>query len=77
MKYRIHVLPCIVLMLSTLSAWGQSPHYWHRHNVAIGCNHHSADSLLVSRFNIGLSGSVDSLRGVQLGLFTANVNNDM
>lgn len=44
-------------------------------NIAIGLNHHR-DSFLVSRLNIGLRPEVDSLRGLQLGLFYGGIRHE-
>lgn len=46
-------------------------------NIGIGVNHRQADSTLYSSGNIALFGAVDTLRGVQTGVFTALVRNQM
>ena len=66
----------LFLMLSAQPSSGQSSHSVGCNNVALGLNHRNADSSLVSRLNVGLANNVDSLRGFQLGLTTANVNRD-
>lgn len=54
----------------------QSDFFHRRQNIALGWNHRGADSLLTSRFNLGLFDNVDSLRGAQLGLVSARVHRD-
>lgn len=46
-------------------------------NIGVGVNHRSADSLLYSNFNVGLFANVDTLRGVQLSLFTGVTRREM
>ena len=76
MKHIQYSVALLFLMLSAQPSSGQSSHSVGRNNVALGSNHRNADSSLVSRLNVGLANNVDSLRGLQLGLTTANVNRD-
>lgn len=46
-------------------------------NVAVGVNHRSADSLLMSHFNLGLFGNVDTLHGVQTSVFSSVARKEM
>ena len=46
-------------------------------NVAVGVNHRSADSLLMSHFNLGLFGNVDTLHGVQASVFSSVARKEM
>lgn len=46
-------------------------------NIAVGVNHRTADSLLFSSVNVGLFGNVDTLRGVQLDVFTSVARREM
>lgn len=46
-------------------------------NIGVGINHRQADSTLFSSGNIALFGAVDTLRGVQTGVFSALVRNQM
>lgn len=76
MKHIQYSVALLFLMLSAQPSSGQSSHSVGRNNVALGLNHRNADSSLVSRLNVGLANNVDSLRGLQLSLTTANVNRD-
>ncbi len=60
---------------TTLSAQTDSPGGYRLPNIAIGLNHHR-DSLLVSHLNVGLRPEVDSLRGLQLGLFYGGIRHE-
>lgn len=40
-------------------------------NIGVGINRHTSDSMLHSKANIGLFANTDTLRGAQLGVFTA------
>lgn len=44
-------------------------------NIGVGLNHHH-DSLLCSRLNVGLRTEVDSLHGLQFGLFYGGIRRD-
>lgn len=46
-------------------------------NIAFGVSTRAADSLTVGRANFGLFGSVDTLRGLQLGVFSSTVRAEM
>ena len=46
-------------------------------NIGIGVNRRTADSLLFSSFNVGLFANVDTLRGMQLSLFTGASRREM
>lgn len=48
-----------------------------RKNVALGVNHHAADSSIVSGLNVGLFGNVDTLRGLQVNAFTSMARREM
>ncbi|MBM6991964.1 MAG: DUF3943 domain-containing protein [Prevotella sp.] len=70
----------VLLLLATLaipSAHAQTdrPGGYRLPNIAIGLNHHH-DSMLVSHLNIGLRPEVDSLRGLQLGVFYGGIRYD-
>ena len=47
------------------------------HNIGVGINHHGADSTLYSSGNLALFGDVDTLRGVQVGSFSATVRRQL
>lgn len=47
------------------------------HNIGVGINHHGADSTLYSSGNVALFGDVDTLRGVQMGSFSATVRRQL
>lgn len=46
-------------------------------NIAIGAHHRADDGALVSPFNLGIFGCVDSLRGMQVAVFSAITARDM
>lgn len=50
---------------------------WRSKNIGIGINHTAADSLLYSSGNLALFGNVDTLRGVQIGLFSGVVRQQL
>ena len=68
MSIRIYLLS-FLLLLTLADASSQNQR--RVPNIAVGVNRTTADSLLMSHFNIGLLGNVDALHGVQTSLFTS------
>ncbi len=74
MSIRIYLLS-FLLLLSLADASSQNQR--RVPNIAVGVNRTTADSLLMSHFNIGLLGNVDALHGVQTSLFTSVARKEM
>lgn len=64
-----------VVSTSSARAGDDQSHRWT--NVGLGVNRRQADGTLTSAFNLGIFNNADSLRGFQLGLFSASVRRDM
>lgn len=60
------------LLLSTATLRAQRPA-----NIAVGITHKTCDSLRYSSLNLGLFANVDTLRGVQAGVFTSATRMEM
>ena len=74
---KMKTIVCLLLELGIChaSVMGQTQHK--AVNIGVGINHHAADSTLYSSGNLALFGAVDTLRGVQIGVFSAAVRNQM
>lgn len=68
----IKLVLAALFALLTLTAQAQNDNR-KTHNIGVGINHHGADSTLYSSGNVALFGDVDTLRGVQIGSFSATV----
>ncbi len=79
MRYKHGLKIFALLFLALFVAVSVSGARGHRKmgNVGIGLNHLVGDSALYSSGNISLLGNVDTLRGVQIGVFTSGVRQQM
>ncbi len=64
-----------IILTSPLSAQTEKMGGHRLPNIAVGINHHH-DSTLIGYFNVGFRPEVDSLRGVQLGVFYGGIRQD-
>ena len=67
----------VLIAVACAFACGMTAQKYKFGNIGIGANRHSADSLLVSRFNLALFGNVDTLDGVQMSVFTSVARQQM
>lgn len=66
-----------MLTMNCILAYAQMSVVTTNRNIALGVNHRTADSALVSCCNLGLLANTDTLHGIQTGLLTSVVQRDL